>query len=96
MTQAMADGAKKYLDINQFSRQTGLSVSTVRRLKNEGKIPFFQPSGKCGKLLFPADALERAAQAAVPLSTKTASAEQSARLAGRLPKWMQPPLPNNP
>ena len=95
MTQAMADGAEKYLDIKQLSRQTGLSVSTVHRLKNAGKIPYFQPAGKCGKLLFPPDAIERAAQAAAPVSVKTIAAEPSARLAGRPPQWMRPQSPNN-
>ncbi len=37
---------KAYLDINELSARTGLSVATLHRLKNNGRIPCYQPSGK--------------------------------------------------
>jgi hypothetical protein len=86
------------VDIQTLSARTGLSVSTIRRLKNAGKITCFQPAGKCGKLLFPPDAIERASQ-----STKTVDqveqpveAQSPKRLSGPLPAWMQRPSMNNP
>jgi hypothetical protein len=49
-----------YLNKKQFVARTGLSAATVQRYKDGGKIPFFQPAGPGGKLLFPSDAIEAA------------------------------------
>lgn len=87
---------KKLLGIKELSQQYGLSVSTIRRLKDAGKIPFFQPAGKCGRLLFPADAIERAAQSLGSQTIATSDADRPTRLSGRAPKWMQSPPPPPP
>ena len=79
-----------YLDIHELSARTGWSVATIHRLKARGQIPFFQPAGKGGKLLFPADAVERTASfpafrepAASPL------APPQGQLSGPSPAWMR-------
>lgn len=91
----MADAGIHYLTIDELSRRSGLSTSTLHRLKNAGKIPFFQPAGKCGRLLFPADAIEQSARSLPALDTESAVADPPKRLSGRLPRWMQPPSPEN-
>jgi excisionase family DNA binding protein len=73
---------KTLVTIADLSATSGLSVSTIRRLAREGRIPFVQPSGKGGKLLFPPDAIERSSLAAC------LNSHSSARLAGPPPSWM--------
>jgi excisionase family DNA binding protein len=72
---------KTLISITELSYTNGLSISTIRRLVRRGQIPFVQPSGKGGKLLFPPDAVERSGLAA------NASVSPG-RLAGRPPSWM--------
>ena len=61
------------LTIREFSRQSRLSVTQIRRLVKAGRIPFLQPGGRGGKLLFSQDALSAAAGAlAAPASSPPA------------------------
>ena len=85
--------SRRYLNIEELSAQTGLSPASIHRLKKQGKIKFYQPAGKGGKLLFPLDALEQAAGAELfsvkaPDSAATAT-ENSSRLSGPCPAWMK-------
>jgi hypothetical protein len=96
-------GGPIYLTKHQLVARSGLSASTVQRYKDAGKIPFFQPGGPGGKLLFPPDAIEAARrqslteQIALPADTTSASAEHARRTAGetqgrhelrgRRPRW---------
>ena len=74
---------KTFRDIAELSQTSGLSISTIRRLVRDHRIPFLQPSGKGGKLLFPVDALGET-------STVTSLRPTAARrLAGRQPLWME-------
>lgn len=73
---------KTLVTIVELSATSGLSASTIRRLVRDDRIPFHQPSGKGGKLLFPPDAIERATPAA------GLGSDASAQLAGRRPSWM--------
>lgn len=91
----MTDETTPYLTIDELSRRSGLSASTLHRLKNAGKIPFFQPAGKRGRLLFPADAIEQSARSVPPRDEQPAVADARKRLSGPQPKWLQPPSPNN-
>jgi hypothetical protein len=50
-----------YLTKRELAASTGLSETTLQRYKDGGRIPFFQPAGKGGRLLFPPDAVEAAA-----------------------------------
>lgn len=81
----------KLLTLKEFSDFSKLSPATIHRLKRQGKILFFQPSGPRGKLLFPADAVEQAAKAAsndsVPASPGTVRTK--AHLSGPCPAWMK-------
>jgi excisionase family DNA binding protein len=49
-----------YVTKKELAARTGLSKSTIQRLKEAGKIPFFQPHGDGGRVLYPHDAIERA------------------------------------
>ena len=51
---------RKYVDIGELAARTGMSPSTINRLKKQGKIPFYQPGGKRTRVLFPPDAIEQA------------------------------------
>ena len=86
---------KSYLDINELVARTGLSEATIWRLKRAGKIPFFQPGGKGGRVKFPADAIEVAGLETKPDSSATAGSESPERLPGPCPKWMSPGANNN-
>lgn len=78
------------LTIRELSTKCRLSVSTIHRLKTEGKIPFYQPAGKRGRLLFPPDAIERAAEASYQPSPGPSHAEGHRHLSGPPPTWMRP------
>ena len=74
---------KSFLTIAELSQTSGLSESTIRRLKTDNRIPYCQPRGTGGKLLFPPDAIERTSTA---LSVGSVT---SNRLAGKRPSWMK-------
>ena len=82
---------KAYLSIRELSARTGLSVPTLHRLKTNGKIPCYQPAGKGGRLLFPANAIERCATATAQEQTtlEPSASEPRDHLSGRRPNWMQ-------
>jgi hypothetical protein len=84
------DRNRRYLNIEELSTQTGLSTATIHRLKTQGKIPFYQPAGKRGRLLFPVDAIERATEACNQPSSVSAPAEDHPHLSGPPPAWMRP------
>ena len=67
-----------YTDIVGLVARTGLSISTINRLKKRGKIPFYQPGGKRSRVLFPSDAIETAADSQTPAITPTPVIEQDA------------------
>jgi len=80
---------KYYLTIQEMSLRSGLSVSTLHRYVDAGKITAFQPGGPGSRLLFPPNALEQAAF--LPRSTGDRSVPKSRPLPGRQPNWMSPP-----
>ena len=51
---------QEWLSKAELASRTGLSPATIQRLKDADRIPYVQPAGKGGKLLFPPDALTRA------------------------------------
>ena len=84
--------APQLVDLKEICGVTRLSPATIHRLKNAGKLPFFQPSGKGGKLLFPINAIELAASAAsAPSVPSDAGITGSQRLSGPAPKWLSGP-----
>ena len=80
----------QFLTIKELSRRSRLSESTIHRLKRAGRIPFYQPGGKHGRLLFPSDAIEQTAQngSAVPTPASPPRSD-SPRLSGCRPAWQQ-------
>ena len=80
------------LTLRELSQRSQLSSATLHRLKRQGKIPFYQPSGPRGKLLFPVDAVEQAAKAAFsnPSPTSPGTTTEKAHLSGPCPTWMNP------
>ena len=88
----MAIDKSQLVDLKEICGVTRLSPATIHRLKNAGKLPFFQPSGKGGKLLFPLNAIELATSAAsVPSVPSDAGITGSQRLSGPAPKWLSGP-----
>ena len=76
---------REYLDIGELCAQTGLSRSTIHRLKRDGKIAFVQPAGKRGRVLFRRNAIELP-----PVDSKTVQdIHAQPPLRGRRPKWMK-------
>ncbi|MBL8797084.1 MAG: helix-turn-helix domain-containing protein [Planctomycetia bacterium] len=79
---------KQYLDIDELSTLSGLSVSTLRRYVRQGKIIALQPGGPGSRLLFRPDALERAGT--LPEDTGEPVSPGPRQLPGRRPGWMTP------
>lgn len=80
-------GHSSYLTIHELSAKTKFSVSQLRRLARQGRIPCFQPGGKGGKLLFPPDAIEQYL-ADDPHLDGDSAPKSTKPLSGRLPAWM--------
>lgn len=83
---------QQLLTISELSRQSQLSTATIHRLKKAGRIPYYQPAGKGGRVLFPADAIERSgdepegdAQPSGPNPPPTSGPT----LPGPRPSWMR-------
>lgn len=81
------DGEKELMDIKELADRTGLSVSTLRRFVRQRQIPFLQPAGKGGKILFPFDVVS-SLQTNVP--AQQSAPTQRSPLAGRRPNWTKP------
>jgi len=47
-----------YMTVKKVSEYIGLSTSTINNLTREGKLKFFQPSGKHGRKLFTKEMVE--------------------------------------
>lgn len=81
---------RRFLSAKELSAQTGLSRSTIFRLKDQGKLPYHQPAGKNGRLLFPPDAIEQACRANQPADVRHPLNEPAEkRLPGKMPNWMK-------
>jgi excisionase family DNA binding protein len=86
--------ASRYLTINELADVTGYSVSTLQRLRRKGALPFYQPGGPGTRIVFPADAIERAAKtnqndAGLPHEAAAAASDFPRR--GPRPKWQGTP-----
>jgi hypothetical protein len=90
MTTRTGEDSGELLTIQELSANSRLSVSTLHRLKRQGRIPYCQPSGKGGKLWFPADAIERCMclpSAPEPTTPESDHPTQTC-LSGPVPTWM--------
>ena len=84
--------AGRYLSIEDLSAETGLSVSTLRRLVKRGVLVAHQPGGPRHRLVFAQDAIERASAATRPVgSTATPTTPPPTPTAhpqrGPQPRW---------
>lgn len=74
----------KLQTLTELSAESRLSVTQIRRLVKKGLIPFLQPGGPGGKLLFQPNALLAANQSAEALPSPTLPPT-----AGQQPRWMR-------
>ncbi len=80
----------------EFAAQTGLSIATVRRYIDKGKVPSVQPAGPRGRILIPSDALDQLAGRVVVEASPAMALEPApnagsrstpARRSGPTPRW---------
>lgn len=79
-----SDSRHTLLTIQELSNRSGVPVVTLRRWVRQGRIPYLQPAGHGGRLLFQPDALGR--------SQVQSTAQQTSAtppLSGPQPKWTQ-------
>jgi excisionase family DNA binding protein len=82
---------RQWITVTELSTRVGVSVSTLRRWVRGGRLPAIQPGGPRGKLLFPADVVERIAQALrLPdvADVTQPHLDKVAPLSGPRPNWM--------
>ena len=85
-------GNNRLLTIQELNERSRLSISTLRRLVRDRKLPYFQPAGKGGKLSFPPDAIERMCilPDGPPGQPTSGEINPPKRLSGPSPEWMRP------
>ena len=81
-----------YLTKRQLAQRTGLSESTIQRLKDDHKLPFFQPGGKGARVVYPPNAVEAVAGHLSAVSSPNASIDKSDHgsttpIPGPKPRW---------
>ena len=81
---------RQLLTLQELCERSRLSPATIHRLKKAGKIPVYQPSGRGGRLLFPADAIERLSVRLESAASAAPSERAAGHLAGPRPNWMNP------
>lgn len=77
----------QYLTVAELVERSGYSSASIHRLKAKHDIPFYQPAGKGGKLLFPPDALEQIRKTDGETFTNP-KPQPKEQLSGRAPAWM--------
>lgn len=77
---------RQFLTAQELSARTGFPVSTIWTLKLQGRIPYLQPTGWKGKVLFPPDALEHLVFRPDPADVAKPHSEPKL-LSGKEPKW---------
>jgi len=88
---------KRFLNLSEFVRHSGLSESTVRRRARDGSLQVVQLGGKGKKLLFPIDALEHTNNQTLSTidhdvdkcDTIPSTEAQADRPSGPRPRWAQ-------
>lgn len=89
-----------YHSISSFAKQANVAEITVRRWVKSGRVPAFQPAGRHGRLLIPADALSACrvpapdtvndSQLKPPAADRTDPGQRPVdqrAIRGRVPKW---------
>jgi excisionase family DNA binding protein len=86
------------LSYAELSKRTGISVPTLRRRVDEGKLPFFQPGGPRTRIVFPADVVEQLThvqptlaepppEPSTPSTTPESPTPATPKRRGPQPKW---------
>jgi excisionase family DNA binding protein len=89
---AVRAGDRRFLSPGEFSALSGLSLATVHRYLKSGRLPYWQPRGRRGRILIPADALQTLAKDSLqpdPDPTMPAPCMDTNRLSGPRPRWTQ-------
>jgi excisionase family DNA binding protein len=81
------DGKPEYVDMQEFARITGVSLTTVRRWVKGRKIVFWQPGGARTRVIIPRNALELSSLEAPAPDLNNLMANVSVR-PGRRPMWL--------
>ncbi len=83
---------KDYLTASELAARTGMSTTTIWRLKRDEKIPFYQPGGKNSLVRFPPNALELANSQSTTTESNEGDSTNSNKsekpLPGPRPDWM--------
>ncbi|MEX1039831.1 MAG: helix-turn-helix domain-containing protein [Pirellulaceae bacterium] len=79
---------RQYLSPTELAAKSGLSLSTINRLKRERRIPYMQPTGPGGKALFPPDAMDQLMHRPEPTSKEDFTTGPK-MLAGVKPAWQR-------
>lgn len=77
---------RDYLNIEELVQKTGFPASTIWTLKRQGRIPYLQPTGPRGKVLFPPDALDNLVYRPDPADAAKQPSEPKL-LSGKEPHW---------
>jgi excisionase family DNA binding protein len=85
--ESSAQLAREYLTIEELAARSGLSVSTLRRLRKKGLIAGIQPGGPRTRLVFKPDAIEQMVSAPAPLPPAPDTATPRPPLRGPAPRW---------
>jgi hypothetical protein len=85
MIQELRESPAPLLNIHQLSELTGLSLATLNRLQADGAITYFQPGGKRSRVLFPADAIQRAGASARAHQANVLASNSEASADGQVP-----------
>lgn len=101
LIQGPRSSTPRYRSRQDLAAQTGLSPATLQRYKAQNRIPYYQPAGKGGRVLFPPNAIEVAVAAAqadrndpqgdLGATTTAAPAQQQdvrQKLPGPRPRWL--------
>jgi len=77
---------RDFLNVKELVAKTGFPESAIWTLKRQGRIPYLQPAGPRGKVLFPPDALDHLVYRPDPADAAKPHREPKL-LSGKEPKW---------
>ena len=83
---ANTSSSPAYLSREELAAATGLSLATIARYRAAGRLPFSQPAGKRGRVLFPREILSTLTS--VGVAPQSSISAQRPTLAGPKPKWL--------
>lgn len=82
---------RRFLSVEEFCQQTGLSPATVWRRLKDGSLPSYQPGGKGTRVLIPLEALTAVPPAPATTTSPPRRPSRPRPLAGPVPRWQSGP-----